>query len=74
MPRAKQEENINGFIEFKTRDDKLLYVRTGDIPAVKGQCTDNSQTRIFVKDVIEELIVKETPQNVLKKIFEAEGK
>lgn len=60
------------FIQFETRDHKVLYIRPRDIPAVGAHVLDGTQTRIFVKDVIEQLVVEDTAENIIDKIVEFE--
>ena len=68
----KKEQSL--FLTFETRDDKVLYIRPREISALGAHVLDGTQTRIFVKEVVEQLVIKDTPENVLQQILDFERK
>lgn len=73
MPKTKQDKQQGGFLRYTLRrGSKVVFIRSRDVAALSAYENEDSNTRLYVKNVMEELIVQDTPENVLKDIIESE--
>ncbi len=65
-----QEMIDKTFLKLMFRGENELYIIPEDIKAIGAHVDDGSQTRIYVSGLTEQLVAKDCPENVVRKVAE----